>query len=125
MATDKLFKVVGVSKLDGEYKVRFANDIMRIKVLAKHGHEDIRLCELDEATTKYEAVKQLQFMDEFNDAAAQSAIAEYLEDKAPKQPKAPKAKAAPAKAKAATKTKAKAKVETTEDEDAPFAAATE
>jgi phosphate transport system permease protein len=28
MATDKLFTVVGVSKLAGEYKVRFANDVM-------------------------------------------------------------------------------------------------
>lgn len=105
MATDKLFNVAGVSKLNGEYKVRFATDIMRIKVLAKHGHEDIRLAELDTAVSKYEAVKQLQGMDEFQDAAAQSAIAEYLEDKAPK---APKAKSGPAtsKAKAAKPTKA-------------------
>jgi len=113
MATDKLFNVVGVSKLNGEYKVRFATDIMRIKVLAKHGHEDIRLAELDTAVTKYEAVKQIQTMDEFADAHAQAAIMEYLDEKAPK---APKAKAAPAaKAKA---TKAPAKV--VENEDAPF-----
>ena len=103
MATDKLFNVVGVSKLNGEYKVRFATDIMRIKVLAKHGHEDIRLAELDTAVSKYEAVQQIQLMDDFQDSAAQSAIAEYLEDKAPKAAKAaPKAKA-PAKAKAAPK----------------------
>jgi hypothetical protein len=115
MATDKLFNVVGVSKLNGEYKVRFATDIMRIKVLAKSGHEDIRLCELDSAVTKYEAVKQIQTMDEFQDAAAQATIAEYLEDKAPKAPAKPVAKA-PTKAKAPAKTKAKV----TEDEDAPF-----
>ena len=119
MATDKLFNVVGVSKLNGEYKVRFATDIMRIKVLAKHGHEDIRLCELDEAVSKYEAVTQIKSMDEFQDVAAQAAIAEYLEDKAPKTPKAkvskPVAKATKTPAKAP---KAPAKV--TEDEDAPF-----
>lgn len=92
MATDKLFKVVGVSKLNGEYKVRFANDVMRIKVLAKHGHEDIRLAELDEAVTKYEAAKQIADMDEFQDAAAQSTIAEYLDANAPKVPKTAKAK---------------------------------
>jgi len=46
MATDKLFTVCGTSKLDGEMKVRFANDTMRIKVLAKHGHDDITLVEL-------------------------------------------------------------------------------
>lgn len=109
MATSKLFNVVGVSKLNGDYKVRFATDIMRIKVLAKHGHEDIRLAELPEAVTKYEAVKQIQTMDEYSDAAAQSAIVEYLEDKAPKAPK----KAAPApKAKAAKAAKV--------SEDAPF-----
>ena len=94
MATDKTFNIVGVSKLNGEYKVRFATDIMRIKVLAKHGHEDIRLAELATAVSKYEAVRQLQSMDEFADAAAQSAIAEYLDEKAPKTPaKVPAAKA--------------------------------
>ena len=85
MATDKLFKVVGVSKHEGEYKVRFANDIMRIKVLDSKGHEDVRLCELDEPLSKYAAVQAIQHMSEYADAAAQSAITEYLEEKAPKQ----------------------------------------
>lgn len=120
MATDKLFTVFGVSKLNGEYKVRFATDLMRIKVLAKHGHEDIRLTEMDTAVSKYEGIKQLQSHAEFQDAAAQSAIMEYLEEKAPKAPKAPKAKAAPAtKAKAPAKAKT-AKVDTSAMEDAPF-----
>jgi len=117
MATDKLFKVFGVSKLDGEYKVRFANDIMRTKVLAKHGHTDIELVELSEAVTKYEGIKTIQSLPEFSNANAQSAIAEYLEEKAPKASKpAAKGVMKPAKAvKAPAKT---AKV--TEDEDAPF-----
>ena len=119
MATDKTFNIVGVSKLNGEYKVRFATDIMRIKVLAKHGHEDIRLAELDTPVSKYEAVKQLQALDEFQDANAQSAIAEYLEDKAPK---APKAKVSKPVAKKATKTPANkvAKATKADLEDAPF-----
>ena len=58
MATDKLFSVAGISKLNGEYKVRFANDIMRIKVLAKHGHEDIRLADLEGEFTKLDAAQQ-------------------------------------------------------------------
>jgi hypothetical protein len=115
MATDKLFNVIGVSKLNGEYKVRFATDIMRIKVLAKHGHEDIRLAELDSAMTKYDGVTAIKSMDEFQDVAAQAAIAEYLDEKAPK---APKAKTAPVKAAKVKATAPKAKV--TEDEDAPF-----
>jgi len=127
MATDKLFNVVGVSKLNSEYKVRFATDAMRVKVLAKHGHEDIRLVELDTAVSKYEAVKQIQSMDEFQDAAAQSAIAEYLEDKAPKAAKAPKAVKAPGVTKTAKATKATREAEAlaqaravAEAEDAPF-----
>lgn len=92
MATDKLFSVAGVSKLDGEYKVRFANDVMRVKVLGKHGHEDIRLEPLAREMSKYDAILAIKDMDVFQDAAAQSAIAEYLEEKAPKTPKA---KAAP------------------------------
>jgi SOS response regulatory protein OraA/RecX len=114
MATDKLFTVAGISKLDGEYKVRFANDMMRIKVLAKSGHEDIRLADLEKAVTKLEAAQILLGLDEFSDAIAQATITEYLEDKTPKTT-APKAKM-PAKA---VKALAKA-VKVTEDEDAPF-----
>lgn len=119
MATDKLFNVAGVSKLNGEYKVRFATDIMRIKVLAKHGHEDIRLAELDAAVTKLEAVKELATMDEFQDVAAQAAIAEYLDEKTPKAP-AVKAKTPIAKAKAKVAKLEKAVKATAEEEDAPF-----
>jgi hypothetical protein len=122
MATDKTFKVVGVSKLAGEYKVRFANDVMRVKVLAKHGHEDIRLLELDTAMSKLDAVKAMSTNDEFADTFAQSAIADYLDrkDAAPKATKATgpavKAPKAPAKAKS-TKT---IKAAVAEAEDAPF-----
>jgi hypothetical protein len=119
MATDKMFKVFGVSKLDGEYKVRFANDIMRTKVLAKHGHTEIELVELSEAMTKYDGIRAIQSLAEFASAHSQSAIAEYLEEKAPKAKAAP-AKA-PAKAQPTAKAPAKAtKVAVTEDEDAPF-----
>ena len=122
MATDKLFNVIGVSKLNGEYKVRFATDIMRIKVLAKHGHEDIRLAELAKAVTKYEGVKQIQAMDDFADTAAQSAIAEYLDEKAPKTAKAaPKAKAPAKSTKASREAEALAQARAVaEAEDAPF-----
>jgi len=115
MATDKLFTVAGISKLNGEYKVRFANDIMRIKVLAKHGHEDIRLADLEKAVTKLEAARMILSMEDFADALAQATITEYLEDKTPKTA----VKAAPVKA--ATKAKAPAKTaKVLEDEDAPF-----
>ena len=115
MATDKLFTVAGISKLNGEYKVRFANDIMRIKVLAKHGHEDIRLADLEKSVTKLEAAQMILVMEDFADALAQATITEYLEDKTPKTA----VKAAPVKA--AVKAKAPAKAaKVLEDEDAPF-----
>ena len=117
MATDKLFTVVGTSTLDGVTKVRFANDTLRTKVLQKHGHTNINLVELDTAMTKLEAVQAIQSGDEFQGAASQAAIADYLDANAPKvksvaTPTATKAKA-PAKAKAA-------KIDTSAMEDAPI-----
>ena len=117
MATDKLFTVVGTSTLDGVTKVRFANDTLRTKVLQKHGHTNINLVELDTAMTKLEAVQAIQSGDEFQGAASQSAIADYLDANAPKvksvaTPTATKAKA-PAKAKAP-------KIDTSAMEDAPI-----
>jgi hypothetical protein len=116
MATNKTFSVAGISKLNGSYKIRFANDIMRIKVLAKSGHEDIRLADLEGEFSKLQAAEMLLGLEDFADATAQATITEYLEDNAPKTaaPKAaPKAKAV--KAPGVTKT-----ARVTEDEDAPF-----
>ena len=83
MATDKLFTVCGVSKLDGEYKVRFANDTMRIKILAKNGHTNVELLELPNEMTKAEAVQHLKAVGfGQGDAAIEAAIA-YAEKKNP------------------------------------------
>ena len=116
MATDKTFSVAGISKLNGNYKVRFANDVMRIKVLAKSGHEDIRLADLEGEFTKMAAAQALLGLDEFQDSIAQSTITEYIEDNSPKA-KVSKPVATATKTPVAKTTKA-AKV--TEDEDAPF-----
>jgi len=83
MATDKTFTVVGVAKLKGEYSVRFANDVMRVKVLAKGGYEDVRLVELDEPLTKLNAVLAIKNMPEFADVNAQNAFLEYIERNVP------------------------------------------
>lgn len=82
--TNKLFTVAGVSNLDGEVKVRFANDVMRVKVLTKSGHKDITLIELPEPMTKLDAAKFIQPLDEFQSVAAQSAIGDYLDRNAEK-----------------------------------------
>lgn len=122
MATDKLFKVVGISNKDGDYKIRFANDIMRIKVLTKGGHTDVRLMELDEPMTKMAAVVEMAKQDEFQDVAAKATIAEYIERNTPRtKPEATPTATKKAAPKAAVKAKAPAKkVAVTEDEDAPF-----
>ena len=120
MATDKLFTVAGISKLNGDYKVRFANDIMRIKVLAKSGHEDIRLADLEGSFTKMEAAKIIQGLEDFADAIAQSTIIEYIEENTPKaKVSKPVATATKTPANKVAKAPAKA-VQVTEDEDAPF-----
>jgi hypothetical protein len=121
MATDKLFTVAGISKLNGNYKVRFANDLMRIKVLAKSGHEDIRLADLETSVSKLEAAKMLLTMSDFSDAVAQSTITEYIEENTPKaKVSKPVAKAAKTPVAKTTKAPAKAVQKVTEDEDAPF-----
>ena len=57
--TDKMFAVAGVSAQNGSFKVRFANDILRSKILQKNGHTDIMLETLPREMTKGEAVQYL------------------------------------------------------------------
>ena len=56
-----MFKVAGVSRLKGEFKVRFANDLVaRIKILTKAGATDINLVELPKPMNKVQAMAFLQ-----------------------------------------------------------------
>ena len=122
MATDKLFTVAGTSKLDGIVKCRFANDVMRVKVLAKSGHEDIILIELPEPMDKLSAVKFIQSLDEFQGVAEQAAIADYLDrnDEKPAEAKAPKTKAKKPVDATETAEASTAPADTADLEDAPF-----
>ena len=70
---DKLFKVGGVSKNNGQYKVRFANDMTRIKILAKN-NSDINLLELPKAMTKPELVTFLKSTELYANADYKAAI---------------------------------------------------
>ena len=119
------FKVAGISKLNGVYKVRFANDMLRVKVLEKNGHKDVDLVEFINPLTKEEAVRKLIEMDfAKGNVDIQLALGEALGKRSPKAAKveAPKAKAPAKKATVvkAQKAKVKAAVPVTEDEDAPF-----
>jgi len=53
------FTHAGVSKLNGEYKVRFCNDGLRVKVLAKNGHKDIDIVPLPHPMSKEQVVAYL------------------------------------------------------------------
>ena len=75
-----MFKVAGVSILKGEVKVRFANDMTRVKILAKTD-TDINLVELPRAMTKGELVTHLKTTDLYKNpefaAAIDAADAKY------------------------------------------------
>lgn len=144
----KSFTHAGVSRLNGEFKVRFANDALRVKVLAKNGHKDIDILELKHAMTKEEAVAYLISIDfATRDGVTNPEVKAALEaeqgkrtetekpakaPKAEKPAKAAKAKAAPTmegiKAKVAAKkaapkstvSKAEVAAQLAEMEDAPF-----
>jgi hypothetical protein len=72
--SDKLFKIAGVSKLAGSFKVRFANDMTRVKVLAKTGHTEIELIELPKAMAKPELVTYLKTTELYKRAEFKQAI---------------------------------------------------
>jgi hypothetical protein len=63
MANGKMFKVGGVSKINGEYKVRFTHDLTYVKGLAKAGNTDIELVEAPSEMTKIEMVAFLKTTD--------------------------------------------------------------
>ena len=139
-----VFTHAGVSKLNGEFKVRFANDALRVKVLAKNGHSDIDIVELKTPMNKEDAISYLMAIDfatqnGVTNAAVQAALEEAIDKrvvKAPKAKAAPKAKvpakkgpsmdaikakvAAAKKAPVATKSKAQITAELADLEDAPY-----
>lgn len=119
MSTEKTFTVTGTSILNGECKVRFANDTTRVKVLEKNGHTDVHLIELETPMTKLEAAEFLLTDKRFEDELAQTTIAEFIANATGNtKPKV--------EMKKATKPKTKiveAKTEITEEEiifEAPF-----
>jgi hypothetical protein len=97
----KTFKFAGVSRRNGTFKARFANDQMRVKVLAKTGSSDIDIIELEHAMTKEDAIAFLLKINFDNgNKEIRAALEEGLEKRTPKAAKAaPKAKAAKAPAK--------------------------
>jgi hypothetical protein len=79
--TDLTYTVAGVSFHKGSFKVRFANDIMRTKILQKNQHTDIFMETLPRPMTKKEAVDHLLTLNMSN---SNPSIAETLADAAKK-----------------------------------------
>ena len=91
-----VFSHAGVSRLNGEFKVRFANDALRVKVLAKNGHKDIDIIELKEPMSKEDAIAYLMSIDfatqnGVTNAEVEMALFEAVDKRAVKPAKAPKA----------------------------------
>ena len=129
--TDATFIVAGTTRLpNGQTKVRFANDMTRVKVLLKGGHEDIDLIELPTAMTKADIVAYLVKIDFANgDADKAAAInAEAAKRKVGEAVSTPKAtKTSNVKVTAKTTAEPKAKIVPRPEipfakdvEDAPF-----
>lgn len=121
-----LFKVAGTSTLPkGGTKVRFANDMTRVKVLVKGGHENIDLIELPNAMTKEDIVAYLikiNFAD--GNAEKQAAINAEAVKRKVGETTAPKATAKKSKVavtkKVAVKSKAEPKAKIVPRPEIPF-----
>jgi len=73
MSNTKTFAVGGVSKSKSGYKVRFATDMTRVKILSKTD-TDVNLMELPRAMTKAELVTHLKTTDLYVNADHRAAI---------------------------------------------------
>lgn len=102
MATDKRFAVAGVSTLNGKTKIRFANDSMRVKILAKNGHTDVDLVELPREMTKAEIAQHMVEIGFGQGNAAVEAAIAYVAKKNPSATAAKVTKTTVAKTEAVT-----------------------
>lgn len=129
--SDKKFSHAGVSRLKNEFKVRFATDVTRVKVLAKNGHTDIDMVELREPMTKLDAVNYLMEIrfyerDGAENAEVKAALEAAQEKRTPKaankEQKGNKEKKKPKKQKEVSLEgiRAKGKTEVPALEDQPF-----
>ena len=80
--SNQTFKVAGITVHNGNAKVRFTDDMVRrVKQFSKGGATRIDLVDLPSEMTKVEALKYLQTLEQFKDAADQALISDALADK--------------------------------------------
>ena len=78
--TEKTYTAVGIAADDrGNTKIRVTNNLKgRMKAFKRAGWQDIRMVEVEEATTKRALVELLAEHEDFQDEAAQELIGEFL-----------------------------------------------
>lgn len=69
-----MFKVTGISGRKGEYKVRFANDMSRVKILVKNGFDEVELIEMPTTQDKSGCVNFLKSSSLYERAEFKEAI---------------------------------------------------
>jgi len=74
MSKDRLFSVTGVSRRQGEIKVRFATEMTYVKNLGKAGHTDIELIDAGREMSKAELVEFLKTTPLYQNPEYQAAI---------------------------------------------------
>ena len=80
--TNQTFTVIGIADLNGDFKVRFTNDMVRrIKIFTKQGATRCDFIELPEAMTKVESLKFMATHHLFASPEDQATIADTLSDK--------------------------------------------
>jgi len=79
MSTLKEYKLVGVSRHKGKFKVRYTNDKRRGVKLAKNGHSDILFVELDGPELKEDCIDRLLDAEMLNDEMKAAVEAEARE----------------------------------------------
>ena len=75
----KTFRYAGVSELNGEYKVRYANDKNRAKHLTNVGHRAVEMFDLKDSWPKEDCVDLLLSKTFKNARAHETVIAEARE----------------------------------------------
>lgn len=86
---NSVFTVAGVSKWNNEFKVRFANDLARVKMLIKRGNTDIELIELPREMSKPEIVTFLKTTELYKNPQYAAAI-DAADEKYNPLPRVPK-----------------------------------
>ncbi len=79
MKNDDLVSVVGIAEIDGGYKLRWSNSLkVCLRRLNRQESQDIRMVEIGDEVSKYEAAVWLRDHADYQDFEAQYIIIEYL-----------------------------------------------